>query len=113
MSSIITSTGINEIWTCAQKFFQVMTENGDLERARATQRYSWMWTDLQEELLARIYADDGLKTALNNIEGELWSNEITPRFAARQLVEQFLSRGHPTPSSSSTPKPSTPVPPKT
>jgi len=90
--SALRNKGIEEVWEIVEKFRRIMSESGDLELKRKEQNRSWMWSQFYEQLMARAKHDIRLKEHSEALAKELGLGFGTPRQAARQLVQEFLSR---------------------
>jgi putative protein kinase ArgK-like GTPase of G3E family len=62
-----------------------------MEAQRASQRRSWMWRQLQDEILAQVQMVNGLENRVRELERKLSSNLITPRIAAERLLNAYLA----------------------
>lgn len=84
--SSVTHEGVAEVWQLIEKFRAAMTESGLLEKRRRSQAKEWMYSMVEQELLARFRSDPKVKAILPEIEQAVLSGEITPTAAAQKLI---------------------------
>lgn len=87
--SALEQRGIDDVWATIGRFRTVMTDNGELARARAAQSLAWLWDETAEQLLAALKNDAAVRQRVNELEDAVTSGETSPRVAAHALVEQF------------------------
>eukprot|EP00823_Brevimastigomonas_motovehiculus_P000157 TRINITY_DN1026_c0_g1_i1.p1 TRINITY_DN1026_c0_g1~~TRINITY_DN1026_c0_g1_i1.p1 ORF type:complete len:388 (-),score=75.38 TRINITY_DN1026_c0_g1_i1:65-1228(-) len=82
---------LDRIWGDITEFQELLTKTGKLEAQRAQQRRCWMWKNLQDELMTRLQSVTGLEVRIRELERKLSDNTITPRIAAENLLDAYLS----------------------
>jgi putative protein kinase ArgK-like GTPase of G3E family len=74
------------------KFRASLEETGKISYRRQGQAMLWMWSDFQAQLVRRAMEDEQITKKAKSFEDVLMKGHMTPRHAARDLVELFLSR---------------------
>jgi GTPase len=84
--SALTGEGISDLWAQILNHRQRMTPSGELAARRGAQQVRWMWTMLEERLLAPLRAERTLKSELPRIEAEVAAGRLAPAAAAEKLA---------------------------
>jgi len=87
-----TGEGIERVWEEIVRYQQIMTTNGELQKRRQQQSRYWMHKNLRELIVAKAKSDPALREKSERLENDLMNGRITPRAAAKELV-QSLTRG--------------------
>ena len=66
---------------------QRMTPPASSPRDGASSRSKWMWSMLEERMLARLRADTSIRARVKKIESEVADGRLTPAVAAEQILE--------------------------
>jgi LAO/AO transport system kinase len=81
---------IDDVWSEVMKYKKTMDDAGDLLAAkRGSQSQEWVWNQLQTLLIHSIRRDPALKDSLADMEQALVNGLMTPRQAARELLELY------------------------
>ncbi len=81
--------GVAEAWAAVQAGHAALVETGALDRARAAQAVSWMWSELQAGLLERLTADDRLSERLHRLKAEVTAGKVSPATAAHRMLKDL------------------------
>lgn len=84
--SALTGTGIPEIWSTVDKFYQKFEPSGTIEKRRQQQAIEWLTDLIHDELRRRFYGDAEVKAQLPKMRESLLRGEVTPVRAARELI---------------------------
>jgi LAO/AO transport system kinase len=84
--SALTGEGIAGIWQAVLDHRARLTASGALEARRREQRVKWMWSMLEERLLARLRTDPALKARLPAIEAAVAQGRMSPALAADEIA---------------------------
>jgi LAO/AO transport system kinase len=84
--SALANTGIEELWQKILEHRTAMNASGDFEQRRREQQVKWMWTMLEQRLMARLRADPALRGKVKAIEREVADASLTPAVAAEQIA---------------------------
>ena len=63
-----------------------MNASGDFAQRRREQQVKWMWTMLEQRLMAKLRADPALRSQVKSIEREVADASLTPAVAAEQIA---------------------------
>ncbi|MCA9667304.1 MAG: methylmalonyl Co-A mutase-associated GTPase MeaB, partial [Myxococcales bacterium] len=85
--SALEGCGLDEIWQRVVAHGEAARQSGELSTRRAQQQVRWMWSMLEEALLARLHA--ALQQDVGEVERKVRAGELTASAAARQLLESF------------------------
>jgi LAO/AO transport system kinase len=85
--SALNGAGIAELWKEILDHRTAMTASGEFAARRREQQIKWMWSMLEQRMLARLRADAGTRAKVKKIEADVASGRVTPSLAAEQIVE--------------------------
>ncbi|XP_077428280.1 methylmalonic aciduria type A protein, mitochondrial isoform X1 [Vanacampus margaritifer] len=83
--------GISEVWAEMQSYQQAMLASGELQGRRRAQQKVWMWTLIQENVLAHFRHHPAVREALPRLEAKVSRGGISPGLASDLLLKAFLS----------------------
>jgi LAO/AO transport system kinase len=89
MVSALTGEGLEALWTLVEEHRAILQTSGDLEMLRRAQRERWMWSLVEEELLAAFHRSPGVMTALAARRDDVLAGRLTPTQGAQSLLEAF------------------------
>jgi len=84
--SAVTGDGIAPLWEHVLSHRQKTTATSEFSARRREQQVKWMWTMLEERLLARLHSDPAVKVALRQAEAAVAAGRLTPTLAVEQIV---------------------------
>jgi LAO/AO transport system kinase len=85
--SAITETGIAELWQKVIDHRKAMTASGEFAQRRRDQQVKWMWSMLEQRLMARLRTDATIRGKVRKLEAEVAGGHIAPAVAAERLAE--------------------------
>ena len=85
--SALTGAGIAELWQKILDHRAAMNASGDFAARRRDQQVKWMWSMLEQRMLARLRADASTRTKMKRIENDVADGRLTPAVAAEQILE--------------------------
>jgi len=85
--SALTGNGIAELWQKILDHRKAMDASGDFAARRRGQQIKWMWSMLEQRMLARLRADASVRARVKKIEAEVAAGRLTPSLAAEEIVE--------------------------
>lgn len=88
--SALGSEGIAAAWTQIERFQAVMRESGELQRNRADQARSWLWSEIAESFFLTLRDSPDIQAQVAGIESAVSNGTAAPRVAARELVRLFM-----------------------
>jgi len=85
--SALTGTGIDTLWQKILDHRTAMNGSGEFAGRRREQQVKWMWSMLEQRMMARLRADVSVRAKVKRIEAEVADGRITPALAAEQIAE--------------------------
>src|SRR3954462_8223583 len=85
--SALTGSGIDVLWQKILDHRTAMTASGEFAARRRQQQVKWMWSMLEQRMMARLRADPAIRLKVKKIEAEVADGRITPAVAAEQIAE--------------------------
>src|SRR5207302_9633861 len=86
-SSALTGSGIDGRWQKSLDHRGAMSASGEFASRRRQQQVKWMWSMLEQRMLARLRADPSMRAKVKKTEAEVASGRISPALAAEQIAE--------------------------
>jgi len=87
--SALTGVGIGELWQKILDHRTAMNASGEFAKRRREQQVKWMWSMLEQRMLARLRADASIRARVKRIEAEVADGRVTPSLAAEQIAEML------------------------
>src|SRR6202140_1023735 len=88
-SPALTATGLGDLWQKILDHRTAMNASGEFAARRRQQQIKWMWSMLEQRMMARLRADPSVRTKVKRIEAEVADGRITPALAAEQIAEML------------------------
>jgi LAO/AO transport system kinase len=85
--SALTGDGIAKLWQKILDHRTAMSASGDFAARRRDQQVKWMWSMLEQRMLARLRADASTRARVKKIESDVADGRLTPAVAAEQMLE--------------------------
>jgi len=85
--SALTGTGIDTLWQKILDHRTAMNAAGEFATRRQLQQVKWMWSMLEQRMLARLRSDPAIRAKVKKTETEVANGHITPALAAEQIAE--------------------------
>lgn len=82
-------TGLEELWGHVERHRELAAAAGALEQRRREQSRRWMWSLIEERLLASFRSDPAVCSRLPELEEEVVAGRTTPTRAAGEVLELF------------------------
>ncbi|MGJ5065076.1 methylmalonyl Co-A mutase-associated GTPase MeaB [Bradyrhizobium oligotrophicum] len=87
--SAISGTGIAELWQKVIDHRKAMVASGEFAARRRDQQVKWMWTMLEQRLMARLRTDPSMRAKVKKLESDVAEGRVAPALAAEQLAEML------------------------
>ena len=87
--SALTGTGIAELWQKILDHRSTMTASGEFAARRREQQVRWMWSILEQRMMARLRSDASVRAKVKKIEAEVAAGRITPALGAEEITEML------------------------
>src|ERR1700758_1445571 len=85
--SALTGDGIAKLWQKILDHRTAMNASCDFAARRRDQQVKWMWSMLEQRMLARLRADASTRAKVKKIEADVADGRLTPAVAAEQMLE--------------------------
>jgi LAO/AO transport system kinase len=87
--SALTGDGIAELWTKVSEHRERTSAAGALAERRREQQVKWMWSMLEERVMARLKSDPALRARLPKIEAAVAAGRTSPAIAVDELAKSL------------------------
>jgi GTPase len=87
--SALTGKGIGELWQKVLDHRTAMNASGDFAARRRDQQVKWMWSMLEQRMMARLRTDTSLRTRVKKIEADVADGRVAPALAAEKIAEML------------------------
>jgi LAO/AO transport system kinase len=87
--SALTGQGIGELWQKILDHRTAMNASGDFAARRREQQVKWMWSMLEQRMLARLRADASVRAKVKKIETDVADGRVAPALAAERIAEML------------------------
>jgi LAO/AO transport system kinase len=85
----MTGAGIGELWQKILDHRTAMNASGEFAARRRQQQVKWMWSMLEQRMMARLRADAAARARVKKVEAEVAEGRITPAVAADQIAQML------------------------
>jgi LAO/AO transport system kinase len=85
--SALTGAGVSELWQKVLDHRTAMNASDEFAKRRREQQVKWMWSMLEQRMLARLRTEPSVRARVRKIETEVADGRITPSLAAEQIAE--------------------------
>ena len=93
--SALTGNGIAKVWRKIEDYSEKMNTSGQFAARRANQAKAWMWSEIEESLIAALRIHPEVAKRVDALEGEVAEGERSPGAAAREMLSAFLDKSAP------------------
>jgi LAO/AO transport system kinase len=87
--SALTGTGIDQLWQKILDHRTAMQAGGEFAARRRAQQVKWMWSMLEQRVMARLRSEPSVRAKVKKIEAEVAEGRVTPALAAEQIAEML------------------------
>jgi LAO/AO transport system kinase len=87
--SALTGSGIETLWQKVLDHRTAMNVSGEFAGRRQEQQVKWMWSMLEQRMMARLRADASVRAKVKRTEAEVAGGRISPALAAEQIAEML------------------------
>ena len=89
------SVGVDEAWDTMTRHQHTVRNSGLLDTRRAEQARSWMWSEVQDSLIADLTGDAAVREQIPALEEAVSSGKIPAATAAERLLAVYRNAGKP------------------
>ena len=90
--SALTGDGIAKVWRKIEYYSEKMNASGEFATRRANQAKTWMWSEIEESLIAALRVHPDVSKRVDILEGEVALGARSPSAAAREMLSTFLDK---------------------
>ena len=90
--SALTGDGIAKVWQKIEDYSEKMNASGEFTTRRAKQAKAWMWSEIEESLIAALRTHPEIAKRVDALEVEVAEGERSPGAAAREMMSAFLDK---------------------
>ena len=87
--SAMTGDGITKAWRKIEDFRAAMTDSGEFPDKRSGQAKAWMWSEIEENLVATLREHPDIKARMAGLEADVAAGTVAPGAAAREMLSIF------------------------
>ena len=87
------TVGIGDAWDIMLRHQSALIASDELESRRAEQARKWMWSEVQDSLMADLKADPDVQEHIPGLESAVRSGALPAGKAAEQLFEIYRKQG--------------------
>jgi LAO/AO transport system kinase len=85
--SALTGDGIAKLWANILDHREKLTAAGEFDARRRAQQVKWMWSMLDERMLARLKSDPALRARLPKLEAAVAAGRMSPAVAVEEIAD--------------------------
>lgn len=85
--SALAGTGITELWQQVLEHRTAMNASGEFAARRRDQQVKWMWSMLEQRMLARLRSEAPVRSKVKKIEAEVADGRLAPALAAEEIMK--------------------------
>ena len=85
--SALTGDGLAALWAQVLAHRERLTGAGEFAERRKEQQVKWLWTMLDERLIARLKSDPALKSRLPALERAVADGRLSPALAVEEIAD--------------------------
>jgi len=89
MCAGLSGEGLDEVWGQVEAHRVALTGSGEWADRRRAHRLAWMWSMVEDRLLADIRADPAVLDLLGAVEADVLDGRTSPSAAAVRLLDAF------------------------
>jgi LAO/AO transport system kinase len=85
--SALTGAGIDKLWQKVLDHRTAMNASGEFAARRREQQVKWMWSMLEQRMMARLRSDAAIRARVKKMEAEVAEGRVSPAVAAEQISD--------------------------
>ena len=86
------NVGIDAAWDAVTRHQEALTGSGELDAVRAEQARTWLWSEVQDSLIADLKDDPEVRDHIYALEQAASEGKIPAATAAERLLDIYLKR---------------------
>ncbi len=84
--SALTGQGIDIVWQKILDHRTAMMASGEFEARRRQQQVNWMWSMLEQRMMAQLRADPAIRAKVKKTEAEVANGRLAPAVGAERIA---------------------------
>ena len=93
----LANEGLDALWEQVLEHRRRMTATGAFAARRRAQQTRWMWTMIEDSLLARVHGDPAVRARVPALEAQVAAGTLSPTLAAEEVLGLVGLSGGPAP----------------
>jgi LAO/AO transport system kinase len=86
------NVGIDQAWDAVTRHQQALSSSGELESLRAGQARAWLWSEVQDSLVADLRQKLGTGHRISELETAVAEGRVPATLAADELLDTYLQK---------------------
>jgi len=87
--SALTGAGLDRLWQKILDHRTAMNASGEFAGRRREQQVKWMWSMLEQRMMARLRSEPAIRAKVKKMEAEVADGRVSPAVAAEQISEML------------------------
>ncbi len=87
--SALTGEGLPALWQTVEDHRVRLTATGEFDTRRSEQQVRWMWTMLEQRMMARLRTDQQLRKRIPTLEAEVAEGSLSPAIAVEEMAKML------------------------
>jgi len=87
--SALTGAGLDKLWQKILDHRSAMNSSGEFAARRREQQVKWMWSMLEQQLMARLRSDPAIRAKVKKTEIDVADGRISPALEAEHIAEML------------------------
>nr|WP_194914118.1 methylmalonyl Co-A mutase-associated GTPase MeaB [Catenulispora rubra] len=87
--SALEDSGLTELWEEIERHRRILEAAGELAARRRDQQVAWVWSMVEDRLLARLREDPGIRKLAPAVEEQVRAGAMTATNAAEEILGAF------------------------
>ena len=84
--------GVDTAWEAVERHQEALNSSGELADMRAAQARTWLWSEVQDSLIADLRADPEVKEHIPALEAAASEGRMPAATAAERLLDIYLKK---------------------
>lgn len=87
--SALEGLGLEEIWQAVLGHHRELSQTGEIEAKRRDQQVRWMWSMVEDRLMAALRQDEGVASVLDGVVKQVADGKLSAPKAASEILGKF------------------------
>ncbi|KAL0490943.1 methylmalonic aciduria type A, partial [Acrasis kona] len=81
---------VPQVLSRIEQYVETCTKSGERTTKRSQQNKDWMWKQVNQELVTRLFFDQHVKNVISELQPSVSKGECSPRVAAGTILDTFV-----------------------